>query len=637
MSLGYTFGLTNDQIKDACVEKGLSTTGRKHELLFRLRRNEIMEENKKKQEKPKYNNRNDDEEPPLKRKCIQDIRKEILDEKIGSREGDWVQIGEYPIQLTKYVKKSTSSFCTGRLTISKDEVYSQTTTNKMPKYNIGIPVSPTKMYFIDNNYELVCIVDSIRNRIFEELYSNWSYFIKFEIINKNSGASMLAEKLNVKRFTHLIDEGFIISKRSQIIKYIEEINKNLLSMKSNFNKLNVTQTLDSTLNLDSLSKIKIPLYDYQINNIKWMNSVESNSNQSILIKNILKFSDIFKINSMDHILNLDDQTFHSNDQQIGNKMQFKGGILADEMGLGKTLCMLSLIACKEFNDKKEEFNYLNIKNGVIQNFNSKSTLIVCPIHLMKQWEDEINEKTSLSYIKISDPMHLLHLTYKDILDTDIVLSSIFLFEGARYLKQSLSHDRTSNIPRLMKNAKLLFSDFAKNPKAIEFKSPMLHCIHWNRIVIDEGHELMKTNKLEELLGSIQSTYRWYISGTPFLDKSSFLHALHFLGMENQLSYNNNIKDFVLFHLYRRNTKCSVKNQIFLGSLDEKIYLVQPTCTEIALLKDKPMEEALRICCHPQIDKFNISLLGSDSSLSLDEIRDKLLSHENENLINLQKK
>jgi len=53
----------------------------------------------------------------------------------------------------------------------------------------------------------------------------------------------------------------------------------------------------------------------------------------------------------------------------------KGGILADDMGLGKTIQMLSLLVSRRSNDPR-----------------CKTTLVVAPVALMRQWKQEIQTK-----------------------------------------------------------------------------------------------------------------------------------------------------------------------------------------------------------------------------------------------------
>ena len=53
----------------------------------------------------------------------------------------------------------------------------------------------------------------------------------------------------------------------------------------------------------------------------------------------------------------------------------RGGILADAMGLGKTIQALALMVSRQSTNRRR-----------------KTTLIVCPVALLKQWAREIDDK-----------------------------------------------------------------------------------------------------------------------------------------------------------------------------------------------------------------------------------------------------
>ncbi|RHZ38151.1 hypothetical protein DYB26_012582 [Aphanomyces astaci] len=62
---------------------------------------------------------------------------------------------------------------------------------------------------------------------------------------------------------------------------------------------------------------------------------------------------------------------------------FRGGILADEMGLGKTVCCLALVAAASTNTRQKKQR-------------KRPTLIITPLSLVHQWEQEIKDKSTLS-------------------------------------------------------------------------------------------------------------------------------------------------------------------------------------------------------------------------------------------------
>jgi len=109
-------------------------------------------------------------------------------------------------------------------------------------------------------------------------------------------------------------------------------------------------------------------------------------------------------------------------------MYVDGAILSDEMGLGKTITTISLILANTI--------YINNYEKVNGLFKTKANLIICPSHLAKQWVREINKACPIlkTILCLTKPMHD-KLTYRDIIDADIVIVSFQFLCNARYYLQ----------------------------------------------------------------------------------------------------------------------------------------------------------------------------------------------------------
>ena len=168
----------------------------------------------------------------------------------------------------------------------------------------------------------------------------------------------------------------------------------------------------------------------------------------------------------------------------------KGGFLCDEMGLGKTVQTITTMLG---NPKK-------------------STLIVTPKSIISQWKNEIAKFAP-------------HL-------------KVMLFDGP---------DRKTNFDEF---------DVVISPYSLVYKKKdnpddtPLHGIHWDRIILDEAHEIRNIkSKMNISLSAMKSDIRWLLSGTPVFNTiKDFIALCRFLGVSRQAvqgDLTNVRKKFVL--------------------------------------------------------------------------------------------
>lgn len=172
----------------------------------------------------------------------------------------------------------------------------------------------------------------------------------------------------------------------------------------------------------------------------------------------------------------------------------KGGLLADDMGLGKTLQTISLILLNQKPDKESEQWEKRLENT------ERTTLVVAPLALIKQWEQEIKDKVG----------------------------------KARGIKVLVHHgpQRTKNASDLLKydvvitTYQILVSDQTASAGAEKGKETGCFGLRWWRIVLDEAHTIKnRTAKSTKACYEIRSEYRWCLSGTPMQNNLDELQSL----------------------------------------------------------------------------------------------------------------
>ncbi|KAI9835451.1 MAG: hypothetical protein M1819_002369 [Sarea resinae] len=175
----------------------------------------------------------------------------------------------------------------------------------------------------------------------------------------------------------------------------------------------------------------------------------------------------------------------------------RGGILADDMGLGKTIQALALILSRPSDDRR-----------------CKTTLIVGPVALMKQWEREIQTKITGRGLST----FLLHgakkntATWSSLKEFDVVLTTYGTLASELKRKEAWHKRRR------------------ENPDAIPAKGEKLLLVggecKWYRVILDEA-QCIKNKSTKAALGAcaLQSQFRLCMTGTPMMNNVGELFSL----------------------------------------------------------------------------------------------------------------
>ncbi|KAF7853315.1 uncharacterized protein EAF02_011969 [Botrytis sinoallii] len=197
----------------------------------------------------------------------------------------------------------------------------------------------------------------------------------------------------------------------------------------------------------------------------------------------------------------------------------KGGILADDMGLGKTISTLSLILSRPSTDRT-----------------CKTTLIVAPVALLRQWNSEIVSKTLPTH---KPSVYMAHgnskrSTWDDLRQYDVVLTTYgtLAAEYNRLIKfeeESRQNGITDPDPKQM----------AKDFPLLGPKS------RFYRVILDEAQSIKnKATKSAASACKLRALTRFCLTGTPMMNNITELYSLiKFLRIRPYSNWSAFTKDF----------------------------------------------------------------------------------------------
>ena len=362
-------------------------------------------------------------------------------------------------------------------------------------------------------------------------------------------------------------------------------------------------------------------FKYQLQNMYWMNNIENLVKKGELSFKIYDLKNLnisrYYIKDIDDYLYLDKKKKAMIDLEKLNSfdVKSKGGIIADTVGLGKSFTIIGTIAQREININPD--------------------LLLAPRRLIHQWENEIKINYSdIKYITIQNISKYKKIVEKLKTDKDFLKSYDLVIVSYSFLTN--------------KNYKLYMEEQVSGTNYFN-----IHSFEWNRMILDESHEVIcKSHKqsvirMQEYIKKIGAKIIWLCSGTPYRDSADICYILSFLlkingnSIEN-LEYDKNtdyihyIIPEILEKITRRNTKETVKNEIFVPEPEMDVEILKQTEIERAIYDSalNNPEKMIELCNHIMVSEEHIRILGN-KPLSLQEIHKKMTNYYSKKIKKLE--
>ncbi|KAF2017580.1 hypothetical protein BU24DRAFT_344977 [Aaosphaeria arxii CBS 175.79] len=165
----------------------------------------------------------------------------------------------------------------------------------------------------------------------------------------------------------------------------------------------------------------------------------------------------------------------------------KGGILADDMGLGKTVQAISLIVSRPSDDPA-----------------CKTTLIVAPVALMRQWQKEI-ERHVHAHSRLS----------------------VYIYHGAG---KKAKFDKLRQFDVVLTTYGTLTWEYKRKESRADIARNSCHIIgptsKWHRVILDEAQCIKnKSTIVSKASNELRATYRLCMTGTPMMNSIDELYPL----------------------------------------------------------------------------------------------------------------
>lgn len=464
--------------------------------------------------------------------------------------------------------------------------------------------------------------------------------------------------VNFEKLHQIIQSGEQIKNRQILNSLLTQIDSNKERCVTVKSQKVVQQALEIPVKYPmtnhKIKNVKLKLYAYQYNNIKWMSKVERSVNTPFkycspdLCRIVLDPNNPSD-NRTIYYDKIRGRFFTEKDKPILSKyvehFYLVGGALVDEMGRGKTAC--AIIHCLRNRGKHIPepltFDDCVITEGYDRYLKTSATLVFVPNQCCAQWKNEVKTitDTNVRVVMMTGKRDFESTKYSDIVNADFVICPYSFLKNNNCMRHYKLEDYNGS--QFDKLTTYRF-EALRNSNILEKTHPLFSMFYWKRIILDEAHEVFQSeitsNKQFSLITFLNSEFRWMLTGTPYAHKSAgFQRMLKWIvtGGNARLDFFSSwtFDEFLMKNInrlrprmIRRNTNKSTSHETRLPPILNKEVWINFTELEKAMYNDQVASTAnpfgstflRQFCCYPQLSNV------LSNCKSMEEIHAQLIKH-----------
>lgn len=255
---------------------------------------------------------------------------------------------------------------------------------------------------------------------------------------------------------------------------------------------------------------EFPLFPHQEGSIQWMREMEKRVPCSIHYAGNIRVTDEWFVDT-------ESQSFTTDPSW--REAQLVGGVCNDGTGTGKTATSLYHLF----------FSPKVVGNGSDNRscYEAKGSLVVLPLNLVSQWKDEISKflvpDHGFKVIWVVQGRDLKTLTMSSLLEADVVFTTFHFMRTCKPYNDLLE----KSLGRGTKTKGSLTSWARTRGR----EDPVLEGVTWNRILVDEIHDVFNSSRDLRHLKLLSSRMLWGLTATLDFETENAQHVYTFLKRE----------------------------------------------------------------------------------------------------------